>query len=1242
MGTVGTITTEIIDAIKNNTKESYKCSYYDGRKSKNVANYGAQKGDIASILRKGEYNGLTIQFLENIKYLLNDKLIIKIIKLLNKEEFITCMNILNVDNVTKIYYILIKWLELNNIEHTIKIDQNELNNLENSGELEELNEWVKMIDHSPINGKIKIINVGYNNKTGASVVPDEWLDKEFQNGYHLHTEMNKLDTRIGKPPVTFCCTYSSMILLKNDDIVESNNIEQLIKAKKIVHLYIIKIKKNNITPVSKYYNLTSNNIDNISIFNNTNDTNLYKFVRYGNLLIGFRYSELFNETPIYDKSIEVGVLASRLQKAIRRGRYGGKILKKTIIQLNKSPNYNLPEQQFIRVNASKQLVWRLFITILEDVRPYHNENEINFLELILLVLITQKITNLQFNNFMLNKIIKLGLLAQYNDKKKDSYKWNHLEDTPISQIDNIGQVGVPFIDSIILALHHVPMMHGDKNMLLKYLYYDEALEPFIIPKHFTYLPDVNNEIIRASYDHHCKPYIILYYQACTDNILSTKNIPRYIWDISSRYNIRKHNTQSHDILLSSIQDYLINNDMWNNEVFHENEITQGDIEINFSIINKNDKVKRTTFLILFGQKYKYKNNDIIIAGTEDEPIRIKLSNKWEYLNDIDMLNAYPPRKIYLKYLDPPFGYKWKYDIVNTEIIDGKFYVNPDGNEIKLFDGTDIIEAIYPIEFTRSSLPDDIIELINTVLSNQYISFKNIIKMKNTKFNRLYDWYSILDFNVLDIKLIKLVYTKLFNQINNIITIGPIDRSGSKLYNSINYFYEGKIWKVFNMLSMLYPNSIKPINNLNFQLKKNTPDYIHMVTTFEKILFNGKTYSGIIPSVCTKLWDHQLESVNKIISGFMNGYRGYGDASDVGSGKTLTSLTIASNIISANNSIFRGVLVLLPNNKLINTWKLEIKKHTNNFDTIIYNGKNNFNIKRNTIVISTMSKMRDHPLYNKWLLVIIDECLSVQNKNALQTEEAWKQSLCSKYLLMMSATFFRTKFDKLYYMLKMLKTGLPERKEYLDTILLESIVCQMSKIKRNWISNINYFTLPENEMLNYENIASLDISIDKKFSKLSSYLINNEIKNVVALQLKKLVSKCNKNGNKCLIYAKSNDETEIFSTILNIPIYPEKTNNTIVTYNNGTYGLNDLIEFNTIVMRPPEPDKLPQIKGRLDRPGQENDNLYIEYFILKDTIEEGLILRLNIASNFMHHHIMPLAKFYEISVNHANYSKNLNH
>ena len=59
--------------------------------------------------------------------------------------------------------------------------------------------------------------------------------------------------------------------------------------------------------------------------------------------------------------------------------------------------------------------------------------------------------------------------------------------------------------------------------------------------------------------------------------------------------------------------------------------------------------------------------------------------------------------------------------------------------------------------------------------------------------------------------------------------------------------------------------------------------------------------------------------------------------------------------------------------------------------------------------------------------------------------------------------------------------------------------------------------------------------------------------------------------------------------------------------------------------------MPQMKGRIDRPNQKDNVLYLEYFIIENTIEEASLIRLDIANNFMNAHIMPLAEFYDLAL-----------
>jgi len=706
-------------------------------------------------------------------------------------------------------------------------------------------------------------------------------------------------------------------------------------------------------------------------------------------------------------------------------------------------------------------------------------------------------------------------------------------------------------------------------------------------------------------------------------------VSNYIWNISSSYNVRSSKPKpANDYLLRSIQKYFL-------KPTKSLSKEKNDGELQLKTIVPDSDAKRISFLILFGTKYKVTNKEVVIAGTIETPVRVKVSNEWTFNNSESLLNAYPKKTINLAAIDPPIGFKWTKNLVETKIRSGIPYV--DSTSIPMFDGSSLLKSITPKTTQKPS--KSLAKLILTILSGLDVDFQTLLNLRSTYSDQMLNWLPKASHVAkLDFTLLKLAYTKIFNQFNNIIMIGPVDRSGNKMQNSINYVYEGKLWAVFSLFFHLYPNTFKTNGTLNFLIKKETPGYVDLINRLRQLLFIPVPVTGTIPSITTLLWDHQLDSSKKILGGFRNNRYGLGDASQVGSGKTLTSLSVAVELIKTTLDTYSGILVMLPGNKLIKTWSDEITKHTNGFDVVFQEHTAEIGpIKRNTIVVTTMGRIRDHPINHTWLLIIIDECLSVQNKNALWTESAWAQSMMSKHLVMMSATFFRTRFDKLYYMLKMLRTGLPEQREYLDAILLESIVSQVSSISRNWTSNFNYFILDDTSRKAYNKINTSSLSTEAKFSKLTSLLTSNEkVREIVVKQLSKLIEKLHKKKSRCLIYARAMDEAKYWSEYLDIPIYPAKGRHCIVTYNDGTYGLNDLVIYDTLVMRPPAPDKLPQIKGRLDRPNQKSNDLSIEYFVIKDTIEMGLILRMNIASEFIHKYIMPLSQFYDISVNYEKY------
>src|SRR5690606_1041028 len=152
----------------------------------------------------------------------------------------------------------------------------------------------------------------------------------------------------------------------------------------------------------------------------------------------------------------------------------------TINSLHTAPNYNLPEHNFLRVSSAKQLVWRLFISILEDCRPYKPIYELSLLDLILLALITNKCLEFRFTKPVLELIMKTAILAQFNDEPTDLFNWRVQEEaieTPINEKSN-------FHTALSLAISNIIMMSGDQRMLRKLYSYQGPLQTFKVPNKY--------------------------------------------------------------------------------------------------------------------------------------------------------------------------------------------------------------------------------------------------------------------------------------------------------------------------------------------------------------------------------------------------------------------------------------------------------------------------------------------------------------------------------------------------------------------------------------------------------------------------------------------------------------------------------------------------------------------------------------------------------------------------------------
>lgn len=1291
---------QLIKNIKKNTKPSYQARYDDNNKlEQNIANFGLQIDDRA-IREGGEYNGIIISALEPIKPLLTDYRIIKAIEFIKEEKLFEASRVLNLNEVNTfgldlIYYVIDRWLQ--NAGFDTPIEFRHKKTFKTTPELKLIDRWIDTTIADPVSGKFKIVDPGRSKQANGTVLPESWVGRIFNNAYDLHKEMDKLDWRAGKPSVNYCICYFISLHKSNtwiDNISEISNITPTLAI-------TIEYKKNtlmtNIADIKnkKDYKIWKESIDKrLKLIVHTN----YIDTRVEEIIIACDVDKIFNKDPIYIKTENAGVLVSRLQKCNRRGRGCANLLVDTIEKLNRCKPYNLPEQQFARVSGTKQIVWRLFITTIEDIAPYLSDNKyLSMVDLICLAIVTHADPNLQFNDTILNKIKYTALLSQRRDFEGSNLIWRDGDDVSyrLNKTDN------PYsdiINSFKIALRGMPMMKGDRSMITKGIYEMEHNKniPMITKLDVineSKLYDQRNkklefETILASYDMIACPYLLLMLQGSLpklpDEKYSTHNLSSLIWDLSSGLNIRRTKlTIPSDYVdfmtyLHDIQYYLINKERYieNIQKSRLGKIIKKCILNNYrptylreTPIDKFDS--RTGFILIFGreQKIKYQNRvyDVIICGDNERPCKIKKTST-EYKEFVEGDERFEIEKIFvesmnnntkIKLPDPPVGHRWKIQgpniAIRIELVKSNkdkytnnllFYVND--IELKPFDTTPILEKIRP---TKSRpITDEIKNIVSVALYNRTMDigafeFNILMRLIGIERREKLD-FAIYDWGRLKISVPGIVWRSILVKFNsehdNKINIGPVDSYGNKIQYAIDYIHEGVYWRLFNMFTMLYPRTIiNTSNDLIFSINKNTPEFQHLYDTVKRLASLQReeiSLPFIMPKIKTQLWPHQRKTVTKIISGILkDGKMGFGDASHVGAGKTLSSLSIICHLMQHNiqNKLtdHYACTIMLPTSKLYETWETEIKKHTAGFDIVFQasDGKLSGNIKYNTILITTMGRIRDHPINIPWIYVCIDECLTVQNSNALHTMSAHRQTINSMYgVLLLSATFFRSRIDKLYYMLKMLRTGLPETREYLSAILSESIICNLPEKMRDWITNITRYKMNKDLQKSYDKLLNQKMDSERLFTILSKFIYDNV--DYISFFEHKLRA-LEKQKRRVLIFAKSKQEAdEISKRIHNVGRFPDISKNHVVgTVHECGFGVNTLVKYNCLLCRIVSPDVIPQIKGRLDRPNQKEDTLYIEFILLENTIEEANLIILEISNKFRKNFILPLADYYDLAV-----------
>jgi hypothetical protein len=564
-------TNETNDLSKCKSKYTYLIDD-DGKACNIVSNYGLKKYEKCFVERKGEYHGFCIEAQENIPSILTNKHISNSINFIKQNKIDKAATEINLYSKYQlfgdelVYYVIDEWLKINKFDTMFetKVGKDFLETFNNNDEKKNIDLYIRTQRHHPLLGKIKIVDIGTNTKTKESVVPSDWINKIFDSAYELHGQMSTLPNRKGKKPVTYCCIYSNSIkretiwisehkILINDIVfsVQYNN------EKKYITTNTKKIQKEYISEQQLIKLNSGNNVE-----------NMYLSID----------SKLIKTNKKYIKQQKVGYLSSLLQKTMRRGANNGTLLESVIRLLNASPNYNLPDHNFVSVSGARQLLWRSYISIIEDVKGYivpTNNNEedsrsncIDLQSMTLLAIACQQDSKIQLSKDCVNIIIETMRIMQVYDKL---WCWRDYEPTLTSELllSNNNNDNNQILDSIVLSINNMPMMANDKNMLLRVYSYviNNKIETFRNIKNiYTPLSDEeqdNNEHFQtrlAAMDMHCRPKILIELQAMIDlkcvinsnNLLkyapTLERLSGYIWNNVSRTNFRM--MTSHTLLFS--------------------------------------------------------------------------------------------------------------------------------------------------------------------------------------------------------------------------------------------------------------------------------------------------------------------------------------------------------------------------------------------------------------------------------------------------------------------------------------------------------------------------------------------------------------------------------------------------------------------------------------------------------------------------------------------------------------------
>jgi len=532
---------------------------------------------------------------------------------------------------------------------------------------------------------------------------------------------------------------------------------------------------------------------------------------------------------------------------------------------------------------------------------------------------------------------------------------------------------------------------------------------------------------------------------------------------------------------------------------------------------------------------------------------------------------------------------------------------------------------------------------------------------------VYDWKDIAARSGVTNHVFRDVLLKLTMRDSDTIAFSASSKANAAVWQT-DFSSEGTGLRVVLALSALYPHCLQRITDdglnlhaFRFQIDSVNAQYCELVEFLSQLAYGEGSADKSLPSsrgllqITTKLWKHQQNTVDKVLEGIRNGLFGFADASAVGSGKTLTALAAIQSVQEhrkARHKLF-GSLVLLPTKTLVQEWTEQIMLHTKGCHVLTQNAQgflqsagvssgngepahklprgSAVNIGPSSIVLTTLARAREHPFKTAgWDVVVVDECLSVQNE-ALQSSAAWRQVAASGCVLLLSATFFRSKLSKLYYMLRMLRSPLPRTEPYLPTLLSEHAVVHLSANPRSW--QVNYRSVHMDDETKRRYVSTFEQAYHGGgkdiYSALKGFLRDNYEKTFAVQAMAEEVERLREAGRRPLVFATSISERDLLLELIpkseSLSPDGDKNKTLIVTVHEGSHGLNLQDRADAIVTRPQPGDLIEQMKGRIDRPNQKLRNLKLVVVVAHDTLEEAEASNIRLCGTYFRQYLDPLGK-----------------